>query len=351
MNFNLYFPPFLISFFSSVILTAIVVWLCGKFGEKISEKKSKRHIHRKNISRLGGVAIIFSFMVAVFLSDKLVISPTFWGILIASILIMIIGLWDDFRELNWQYQLFFQVALAVFIFIMGVKVEYISHPFGGIFSLNIGKYLLPSLLFVILWIIAMMNSVNWLDGIDGLSGGVTFLGAVTIFFLSLKPEVNQPPVGIITMALSGAILGFLIFNFHPARIFAGTSGAWFMGFMLGSLAIFAGTKIATALLIMAVPVIDAIWVIGERLKTGKSIFSPDNRHLHFKLLELGWSQNKITVFFYGVTAFVAVIALNTRAIGKLVTIILVAVIMVATLAIINKKISGKKTVYSKGEGG
>ncbi len=343
MNYFLYFYPFITSFLASVFLTTVIVWLCGKFRQGIHEEKAKRHIHKKRISRLGGIAIILSFGLAVFLSDKLVFSLTFWGILIASVLIMAIGLWDDFRELNWQYQLFFQVALAVFIFIMGVRVEYISHPLGGVFSLNIGNYLLPSLLFVILWIIAMMNSVNWLDGIDGLSGGVTFLGAVTIFFLSLKPEVNQPPVGIITMALSGAILGFLIFNFHPARIFAGTSGSWFMGFILGSLAIFAGAKIATALLVMAVPIIDAIWVIGERLKSGKSIFNPDNRHLHFKLLELGWSQNRITVFFYVVTGLIAVIALNTRAIGKLVTIVLVAVIMVATLAIINKKISVNKT--------
>lgn len=343
MDYLLYFYPFIISFLASVFLTAAVVWLCGKFGQGISEKKPKRHIHKKKISRLGGIAIILSFALAIFLSDKLVISPAFWGILIASVLIMAIGLWDDFSELNWQYQLFFQVALAIFIFIMGVRVEYISHPLGGVLPLNIGRYLLPSLLFVILWIIAMMNSINWLDGIDGLSGGVTFLGTMTIFCLSLKPEVNQPPVGIITMALSGAILGFLIFNFHPARIFAGTTGSWFMGFILGSLAIFAGAKIATALLIMAVPVIDALWVIGERLKAGKSIFSPDNRHLHFKLLELGWSQNKITMFFYVVTGLIAVIALNTRAIGKLVTIILVAVIMVATLAIINKKISVNKT--------
>lgn len=347
MDFNLYLPPFLTSFFISVIFTAVLVWLSKKFPALNTSRKSKRHILRKNISRLGGVAVIFSFGLAIFLNDKLVISPTLWGVLIAGGLILLIGLWDDFRELDWKYQLFFQIALAVFIFIIGVRVEYITNPFGGVVFLNLGQYLIPSLIFVIAWILLLMNSVNWLDGVDGLSGGVTFLGAVTIFLLSLKPEINQPPVGIIVMALTGAILGFLLFNFHPARIFAGTSGSWFMGFMLGSLAIFAGAKIATALLVMAVPVIDAIWVIGERIRSGNSIFKADHRHLHFKLLELGWSQKQIALFFYVITLLIAAVALNARAVGKMITIILVAIIMSAALLYINRKLNNACRFFPK----
>lgn len=344
MFISLYFSPFITSFLASVALTAVIIWLCGKFENKIPKKFSYRYIHRQNISRMGGLAIILSFGLALFLDGKLVISPTFWGILIACVFILIIGIWDDFRELHWKYQLFFQIALAIFIFITGVRVEYITNPAGGLLFLNLGKYLLPSLVFVVIWIIVMMNAVNWLDGIDGLSGGVTFLGLLTIFFLSLKPEVNQPPVGIISAALAGAILGFLLFNFHPARIMAGTAGSWFMGFLLGSLAIFAGTKIATALLVMAVPIIDAIWVIGERIRTGNSIFQADRRHLHFKLLELGWSQKKITLFFYGITVFIAAVALNTRAMGKIITIISVAVMMTGTLVYINRKLKTTKNL-------
>jgi len=162
--------------------------------------------------------------------------------------------------------------------------------------------------------------------------------------LSLNPEVNQPPVGIIAVILAGAVLGFLIFNFYPAGIMAGTSGAMFMGFALAALAIFAGTKIATALLIMAIPIIDVFWVMGERIKAGDSIFKSDTRHLHRKLMELGWTQRKIALFFYAVTFLIAVVALNTRTIGKLITIILVAVIMVTALIIINKKLSSNVKV-------
>lgn len=335
MNFNLYFLPFILSFLISVILTAFLVWLSKKIPA----------LKKRKISRLGGLAIIFSFALAIFFDPHLFIARELWAIFIASFLILIIGLWDDFRELDWKTQLFFQIAVAVFVFILGVRVEYITNPLGGMFFLDIGKYLLPSLFFGIVWIVLLMNVTNWLDGLDGLSGGVAFLGALTIFFLSLKPEVNQPPVGIITMALAGAVLGFLIFNFYPARILAGTSGAWFLGFVLAALSIFAGAKIATALLVMAVPIIDAFWVMGERLRAGDPIFrGGDKKHLHFKLQKIGWSPRKIALFFYGLTFLIAIVALNTRSIGKLVTIILVAVVMTTALVFINKKTGSERAV-------
>jgi UDP-GlcNAc:undecaprenyl-phosphate GlcNAc-1-phosphate transferase len=191
---------------------------------------------------------------------------------------------------------------------------------------------------MVVWIVLMMNSMNWLDGIDGLSGGITLIGSLTIFFLSLKPEVNQPPVAILAIVLAGSVLGFLAFNFNPSQVLAGTSGSLFMGFFLAVLAVFSGTKIATALLVMALPVIDFVWVIGERIRNKKSIFKPDRKHLHFKLLELGWSQKKINIFFYIITLAVAAIALNTRFIGKSITFFLVAVIMAVALLSIKNKI-------------
>jgi len=306
---------------------------------KTAKRKSFRHIHSKKISRLGGLAIISAFLISLLTDRNLVITTQLYGIVGASLFILAMGLWDDFWKLDWKTQLFFQICATISVFIMGVQVEYITNPLGGVVFLNLGKYLIPSLLFVIAWLVIMMNAMNWLDGIDGLSGGIAFIGALTIFFLSLSPEVNQPPVGIIAAILAGAALGFLIFNFYPARIMAGTSGAMFMGFALATLAIFAGTKIATALLIMVIPVIDVFWVMGERIKAGDSIFKSDTRHLHRKLMELGWTQRKIALFFYAITFLIAAIALNTRAIGKSITIVLVAVIMITALIIINKKLS------------
>lgn len=331
----MYFYPFIYSFLITVGIVFCILFLCSKFD--FLKKTSKNRKRPKGACRLGGVAIIIGFLAAIFINNDLVISQNLWGIIFASVVILIFGIFDDFLELEWKTQLLFQIAVAILIFIFGIRVEYITNPLGGLIFLNLGKFLLPSLFFVIFWIVLMINSMNWVDGVDGLSGGVSFIGSLTIFFLSLKPEVNQPPVAIIAMALAGAFLGFLIFNFNPSKILAGTSGSMFMGFILASLAIFAGVKIATALLIMAVPVIDALWVIGERMKSSDSVFKSDNRHLHYKLLELGWSQKRIIVFFYTITLCVSAVALNTRAMGKMITLILVAVIMSATLMFINKK--------------
>ncbi|EKE15856.1 MAG: hypothetical protein ACD_11C00103G0058 [uncultured bacterium] len=331
----LYLFPFFVSFSVSSILLFLLVFL----KKNISEKRiSERHIHKNGISRMGGAAIILAFVATLILDKNLFISNQLWIVIIASLAILVFGIWDDLQELNWKKQIFFQLMIVIFIFIMGIRVEYITNPFGGVFDLGIKENFLPSLLFMIVWIIVFMNSMNWVDGIDGLSGGITLIGAATIFLLSIKPEVNQPPMGIITVALFGSILAFLIFNFHPAKILAGTSGSMFMGFILAVLAIFAGLKIATTLLVAAIPVVDAFWVIYERIKNKRSIFSPDKRHLHHKLLDLGWSQNKICLFFYIITIVIALVSLNTKTAGKSVAIFSVIFIVSAIISIIRKKV-------------
>lgn len=345
MEIQLYIIPFIKAFAIATVLLAVLSWCSNKIA--CLGRKGERHIHIEKVSRLGGIAIIMSFLFAILTDNSLVISEPLWGVIIASILILAVGLWDDFSELDWKYQFFYQVSIVIIVFITGTQIEYITNPFGGYIFLNLENYLLPGLFLLIAWIVLMMNSMNWLDGIDGLSGGAAFVGAMTIFFLSIKPEVNQPPVGIITMALAGAVLAFLIFNFHPAKILAGTTGAIFMGFILAVLAVFAGTKIATALLIMTVPITDTLWVIWERFRAGKSLYEPDKRHLHYKLIELGWSQTKIALFFYGITFSISAIALNTRAMGKFVTIALVIVIMIGAISIVNKKIDQQKKVLAE----
>ena len=307
-------------------------------------RTSSRHIHRKGALRIGGIAMVIAFNLAILLNKDLVITPPLYGVMAASLILMLVGIWDDFREIFWKIQFFYQVAIVVIVFIFGVRIYYITNPLtGGIIQLDSSLGVIFSIALALIWILLMINSMNWIDGIDGLSGGVTFIGALTIFFLSLKPEVNQPPMAILAIILAGCALGFLIFNFNPSFVLAGTSGSNFMGLALAVLAIFAGTKIATSALIMSIPVIDFLWVIGERIKNRKSIFDPDRNHLHYKLLSLGWSQRKTAVYFYAITICISAVALNTRAIGKAVTISAVAIILMMALFIISKKI--KKTGY------
>jgi UDP-GlcNAc:undecaprenyl-phosphate GlcNAc-1-phosphate transferase len=267
-----------------------------------------------------------------------VITPELYALMFGTLAIMIFGFWDDLKEIYWKIQLSCQVGIAVLIFILGVRIYYVTNPLtGGIISLDYGLGVVVATFLVIFWIVLVMNAVNWLDGVDGLSGGVTAISAATIFFLSLSPEVNQPPVAILGAALFGTALGFVIFNFYPSRILAGTSGSMFMGLSLAVLAVFSGTKIATALLVLSIPIIDLVWVIGERIRSGQSIWKPDKKHLHYRLLDLGWSQKKIALFYYAISSIIAIIALNTRVIGKSITIFSVVVLMAVLYFVVNKK--------------
>jgi len=244
-------------------------------------------------------------------------------------------------EISWKIQLFFQVAIIFFVYFMGVRLQYITNPFGGIFLFDGQLKYFIGFFIILAWMLIIINSMNWIDGIDGASSGITLIGGAAVFILSLRPEVNQPPIGIITASLVGGVLALMFFNFYPAKILAGTSGSLFMGFMLAVLAVFAGAKIATTLLIMAVPVIDAFWVIIERIRSKSSIFSADKRHLHFRLIELGWSQRKICFFYYAITVFIAILALNTRTVGKTATFILFVIAMLSMIILIKNKTSNK----------
>lgn len=335
---EIYFLPFLEAFVLSVLLLAVLIWSAGRYHWKARDRRIQaRHIHQRGVTRWGGGALIVVFLVVLLWNGHIIMTKPLWGMVVAGCCILGIGLWDDLFELRWSKQLAFQMAVATAASVSGIRFLSLPFPFGGTFFLDTSQWLWLSLFLSVVWIVVVMNAVNWSDGIDGLCGGVAFIGFVTIFFLSLKPEVNQPAVGILSAILAGLTLGFLVFNIHPAKILAGTSGAWFFGFQLATLSLFAGTKVATTLLVLALPFLDAFWVVTERWRNGVSIFKADTRHIHYRLRELGWSTHKIVLFFYGVTTLVAIAALNTRALGKVMTLVIVAGITLASFIWIKQK--------------
>lgn len=335
MAYALFFMPLVISFAATVAcISAIILFGIKKNNDG---RRSDRHIHRPGISRLGGAALIISFIATLFFDSQLVGSAPLKGLFVGCGAILVFGVIDDFKQLGWKIQLLFQIVLVGLVYAIGLKLGFAANPLGGVLQFDTAGGYLLGLVILIVWIVLLMNAMNWVDGIDGVSGGVTLIGAGTIFLLSLRPEVNQPPVAIITAALVGSLVAFLLFNFNPSKILAGTSGSMFMGFALAALAIFAGAKIATTLLVLAIPVIDALWVVGERFGAGESIFSSDKRHLHFRLLALGWPQKKICFFYWSITLFIAIAALNTRALGKAVTFMSILIVMLAVLFAVRKK--------------
>ncbi len=244
-------------------------------------------------------------------------TPPLWGFALGTVILFGFSIWDDLFDLSWRAQIFFQIVLGLLLFIFEVRILFVTNPFGGVWSFVPESSLLPVFVIGLGWLLLVMNALNWLDGSDGLCGGVSFIALITIFFLTMKPDVNQPAFAIIAASGAGATFGFFLFNLPPARIFAGTSGSMFLGFLLVFLSTAAGTKIATALLVLMLPVADSLLVITERFVSGTSIFERDRRHLHHKLSSLGWSRSRIIVFLLLFTALVAYLALQAKAEGKL----------------------------------
>jgi len=280
----------------------------------------------------------------VMIDKNLVITRPIMGILVGGLAVLLFGLSDDLKNLNWRWQLLFQIIVAVAAISFGVRSEFITNPLGGlIFITNPAIYFLLFTFYFLLFI----NALNWLDGTDGLAGGVTLASLGTIFFLSFKPEVNQPATAILCAIAGGAVLGFLIFNFNPAKILAGTSGAWFFGFLLASLSIFAGAKIATVMMAALIPMLDLTRVIWERWQAGQSIFQKDRRHLHYLLFERGLEERKMFFLYFLASAIIGFLALNLNAMGKLVIMIVISAIYLAAYYFITRKFFLEKKKNSK----
>lgn len=332
-NIALYIQPFFIALFVSAIMTFAIVKISERYS--LIPKDNAGKVPERPFFRFGGASMIVSFLYIVLNDRNLVLDPLKAGMIASSVIILAFGIYDDIAKLSWRRQFLMQVSVVATMILAGLSVDYIANPFGGRefrldqIQLSIINYEISVFgsLFVLFWIIGSMNVMNWLDGLDGLAGGVGFIGAITLFLISISDIVNQPPLGIMLAALAGSIGGFLIFNMYPARIIMGTSGSYFLGFMLSVLAIFSGGKIATALLIMGFPIIDAMWVMAGRIRAKNSPFKGDATHLHYRLLERGWSQRKIVCFVCAICFIFAVAAILFQNAGKVMSLFLLLIIV------------------------
>lgn len=317
---SLFFTPFLLALLGSLLLSLFFSLPCFRFS---NPRIGSRHSHNRSLSRFGGIAIMVAFFFAIGIDQNLVMTRPLWGLVAGGIFIFIFGVIDDFFELDWKTQLLFQVALGILVYFFSIRIGFVTNPFGGVIDFSQSSIVGLSFFVTLLWLLLLINAVNWLDGADGLVGSVGGIAAITIFLVSLRPEVHQPPIALVSAALLGAIIGFLILNIPPARIFAGTTGSMFIGFSLAVLAMIAGSKIATTVLVLALPIIDALMVAFWRLFSGDSVFHPDERHIHFRLMKLGWTPSKIFLTATLFTVFIAVIALQASPLFKVVAFLFV----------------------------
>ena len=339
-----YFLLFLAAFSLSLVLTLVIKLLAAKV--KIVDKPNKtRKIHKQAVPLLGGTAIFLSFFLLMYfvrselLAGNLVHSH--WiGFFVGACFLMLGGLVDDKYNLKPSHQMIFPLLAAISVVIGGVNIEKITNPLGGYLFLDtlkipLGFFMGKALYFVlisdslvILWLMGMMYTTKLLDGIDGLVTGVTAIGAFIIFLFTMTTQYFQPDIGLSALVLAGACLGFLIFNWHPAKIFLGEGGSLFLGYALGVLAIISGGKIAIALLVMGIPIMDVIWTILRRLRSGQHPFKfADRKHLHHRLLDAGLTQRQTTLVYYFLATLFGLSAVFLQSLGKLFALGLLVIIM------------------------
>jgi len=300
----------------ALLATPVIRRIVGNL--RILDHPDSRRVHDRPLPRAGGVAVVVAFVVVggglVAFGGGLpgmpglrAIEPeNLLGLFGGGILAAVIGVIDDRYDLRARWQFLGQLALAGVAIGAGITVAKIGNPFGE------SDIPFPALLgigFTLVWIVGMINSLNFIDGLDGLSTGIALIAAITLGLLSLTQQVNQPLVAVLCFVLAGGLLGFLRWNFHPAVIFQGSAGVMFVGYVLAVLAILGSAKVVVALLVLAVPIIDTFWVIVRRLSSGRSPFSPDRGHIHHRLLDLGLSHRSTVLLIYVVCATLGLMSL------------------------------------------
>lgn len=282
----------IISYLLGVFIVPLVIAYSKKQG--LIDEPNERKIHKEPISRLGGIAIFSStmltFLFLVFLSYY-PYGSLLSGILLGSSLMFLLGLVDDIYTLNAKFKLFIQVMISTLVYLLGVKIDTIINPFGGVIQLGHFSYLIT-----VLWIVGISNAVNFIDGIDGLAGSVITVNSITLGIIAVAMVPPNPMSALIAFILAGSMLAFLTYNFNPAKIFMGDSGALFSGFLLATLSITGVMKAATLAImlpfvVLAVPIIDITYASLRRISKGKSPFVADAEHIHHKLLKAGFTQN------------------------------------------------------------
>ncbi|RVU54683.1 glycosyltransferase family 4 protein [Anaerosphaera multitolerans] len=322
--------PFVVAFIISLVLTPIAIKLAPKLGF-MDIPKDKRRVHKKAMPLAGGVAMYLATIISIlyFLEvDRKIV-----GLLLGATIIVISGLIDDRKGLSPKMKIVFQLLAGISLIAGGVRISFFTNPFSfGNTIIYLAFLSIPVTLF---WIVGITNTVNLIDGLDGLAAGVSMICAISLMTIAYK--FGYGDIAVIAAILAGACFGFLPFNFNPAKIFMGDTGALFLGFVLSYISVEGVMKSAAALtifvpvLILGVPVFDTAFAMVRRKLSGKSMVQADKGHLHHRLLDLGLSQRQTVLVLYIISIIFGILAnlvsdFNSK-VGLVISILIVAAIL------------------------
>jgi UDP-GlcNAc:undecaprenyl-phosphate GlcNAc-1-phosphate transferase len=351
---------YILGFSIAFLVAAVATPAVRRFALKhdiVDRPSEARKIHKRPIAYLGGLAIFAGFLAAVLL--VMPASRQLGALLAGCAILVAVGVADDIRPMSPWSKLAFQFLAAGVALAGGIGITYITNPFGGIIDLTYGRF--PVDIFglefnitpianavSLLWMVGLANTINFLDGLDGLASGISGIAAVVIFVLAVGPRVDQPLVALLAIILAGAAFGFLPYNFYPARIFMGDSGAYFLGLALAMLAIYSGAKLATAALVLGFPIVDALWAALRRLWRRKSPFRADRQHFHHLLIDAGMTQRQAVLTLYAVAATFGTVALTVGSFAKMLALVALLVLMaVAIILLVMRKRHNERKLLAK----
>ena len=315
----------------ALIFSLLLVPLVAKLAVKIGavDKPNARKVHTRIMPRMGGLAIYISFFAVLFLSQGM--TRQLLGLFLGGTVLVLVGIVDDMKDIPAKVKLCGQILAACIVVGFGVRVDFMPDIFfGGMFQLSI--FSAP---FTVIWIVAITNAVNLIDGLDGLAAGISTIAAITMAIVGYAS--GQYLMASMAMILIGATLGFLKYNFHPASIFMGDTGSMFLGYNLSVLAVMGFAKSFTLLslvpplLVLAIPILDTLFAIIRRKMNNKPIFKPDKNHLHHCLLKYGFSHRDTVLVIYAVSAVLALCGLIMTYLNSTQGILLLAVISVVII--------------------
>ena len=326
-----YIKAFSYALLVAYALTPLVRMLAIKAGAL--DQPVARSMHTEPKPYLGGIAIYLAFAIAslAFIGWQL---PLVRGVVVGGGLILIFGAIDDMLRLSAKVKLLGQIVAALVLVLgYGVRIDFLTNPFGGFIYLQ--QWAVPLSVF---WIVAVVNVVNLADGLDGLAAGISSIASLTLLFVGLT---QHSPLSILLMtaALAGAAVGFLPHNFNPAKIFMGDAGAMFLGYALAAVSVQGTLKSATGLalaipvLALGLPIFDTAFAIVRRAANGQKFYEPDRGHLHHRLMQLGLSHRDTVLVMYAISAWLGVSAVAISELSLTPALILMAVVMVIMIAV------------------
>lgn len=342
----------IVAFLLVVIATPFVIALARRYPALLDVPGGRRR-HPGPIPRAGGVALAAGFGLAIFgfwLVDRLaghpflipeeVRSSRFALTALAATVGLVVGLLDDAFDLRARWQLLGHFAIAAVVAVAGIHIDFLTDPFSPSGILVLAPAVAVGL--TVFWVVGMNVALNFLDGLDGLAAGVALIAALTLGASALLPSVNEPFVAWMAFTLAGAAGGFLFFNTHPARVFLGTTGVTFLGTMLAVLSIFGTAKISTALLVLAIPIVDTFYVLLRRVLRGRPPFMPDRGHVHHRLMDLGLTHWQSVFLIYAVTCLLASLTFVMDSVGQLAAFAGVAVLLGLLVLVLPERVIAKE---------